>query len=107
MFAKFVWKIRMSKMEKKEVFAVEKEKTIGGIFRLLRYAGKRIQTSLKGKSKQPSSKECLRIDIDTNRKWIISQFTPEMKKRNFEMYLVRPIGLFIVCNSFELKEAFN
>ena len=47
-------------------------------FRLICRIRNRIYQALKGKVKSPSTKEILGIDIETYRKWIEWQFSPEM-----------------------------
>ena len=58
-------------------------------------------------TKQSSTKEILGIDVDTYRKWIEFQFTPEMNWENFEIDHVKPICKFDVTKDDELREAFN
>ena len=57
-------------------------------------------------TKQSSTKEILGIDVETYRKWIEFQFTPEMKWYSFEIDHIKPICLFDLSNDGELKEAF-
>ena len=47
-------------------------------FRLIRNIKRRIHHALNGKSKSSSTKEILGLDVDSYRKWIVFQFTPEM-----------------------------
>ena len=49
----------------------------------------------------------LGIDVETYRKWIEWQFTPEMNWSNTEYDHVEPICLFDVSKDEELKEAFS
>ena len=58
-------------------------------------------------TKHSSTKEVLGIDIDTYRKWIEWQMTPEMNWTNVDIYHVKPICLFDVSKDEELKEAFS
>ena len=60
-------------------------------FRLICKTGSEIRQALDGKLKSISTKRELGIDIDTYRKWIKFQFTPEMKWSNIEMDHVKPI----------------
>ena len=76
-------------------------------FRLISNTRNRIYKSLKGMTKQSSTKEILGIDIDLYRKWIELQFTPEMNWNNSEIDHVKAICLFDVSKDEELKEAFN
>ena len=54
-----------------------------------------------------STREFLGIDIETYRKWIEYQFTPEMILSNIELNHVKPFCMFDVPKDEELKEAFN
>ena len=76
-------------------------------FRLIRNTRRRIHHGLYGESKSSSTKEILGIDIDSCRKWIEFQFTPEMNWLNKECDLVEPICMFDVSKDEELKEAFS
>ena len=67
-------------------------------FRLIRNTRRRIHHALNGKSKSSSSREILGLDIDTYRKWIEFQFTPEMNWDNIEIDHVKAICLFDVSN---------
>ena len=57
--------------------------------------------------KSSSTKDFLGTDIDTYRKWIEWQFTPEMNWSNTEVDHIKPIRMFDVSKDDELKEAFN
>ena len=76
-------------------------------YRLITNIRSRIYKSLKGMTKQSSTKEILGIDVDTYRKWLEFQFTPEMNWSNIEIDHVKPICMFNVTKDEELKEAFN
>ena len=76
-------------------------------FRLIRNTRRKIHHALNGKSESSSTKEFLGIDIDSYRKWIEFQFTPEMKWSNIEIDHVKPICMFDVSKEDELREAFN
>ena len=76
-------------------------------FRLIQNTRPRIHHGLKGESKSSSTKEILGIDIDSYRKWIEFQFTPEMKWLKIEIDLVKPICMFDVSKDEELREAFS
>ena len=58
-------------------------------------------------TKQSSTKEILGIDVDTYRKWIEFQFTPEMNWYNIEIDHIKPICMFDVSNDEELNKAFS
>ena len=68
---------------------------------------RRIHRVLKGKLKPSSTIDILGIDIDTYRKWIEFQMTPDMTWDNIEIDHVKAICLFDVSKDEELKEAFN
>ena len=51
--------------------------------------------------------EILGIDIDTYKKWIEIQITPETNWSNKDIDHVKPICIFNVSTNDELKEAFN
>ena len=58
-------------------------------------------------TKQSPTKETLGIDIETYKKRIEYQMTPEMNWSNIEVNHVKPICLFDVSKDEELGEAFN
>ena len=76
-------------------------------YRLITNTRSRIYKSLKGITKQSSTKEILGIDVDTYRKWIEFQFTPEMNWSNIEIDHVKAICMFDVSDDEQLKEAFS
>ena len=76
-------------------------------FQIIRKTRSRFHKSLKGMTKQSSTKEILGIDVDTYRKWIEFQFTPEMNWEKIGIDHVRPICKFDVTKDDELREAFN
>ena len=76
-------------------------------FRLISNIRSRIYESLRGLTKQSSSRDTLGIDIDLCRKWIEFQFTPEMTWDNIEIDHVKAICLFDISDGDQLKEAFN
>ena len=92
--------------EKRNVYLKNKRETDIN-FRLISNTRNRIYKSLKGMTQQSTTKEILGIDIDTYRKWIEFQFTPEMNWENIEIDHVKAICLFDVTKDEELKEAFN
>ena len=57
------------------------------IFRLFRNTRRRIHHALNGKSKSISTKEILGIDIDSYKKRIEFQFTPEMNWSNTKLIM--------------------
>ena len=65
-------------------------------FRLIRNTRRRIHHALNGELKSSSTKEILGIDIDTYRKWIERQTTPEMNWSNIEIDHVKPVCMFDV-----------
>ena len=56
--------------------------------------------------KQSSSRDILRIDIETYKMWIDFQMTPEMNCSNIEIDHVKPICMFDVFKDEELRDAF-
>ena len=76
-------------------------------FRLISNTRSRIYKSLRGLTKQLSSRNILGIDIDLYRKWIEWQMTPDMTWDNVEIDHVRPISSFDISDDEQLKEAFN
>ena len=76
-------------------------------FRLICNTRRRIHHALNGKPKSISTKEILGIDIETYKKWIEWQMTPDMTWNNIQIDHVKPICLFDVTKDEELKEAFN
>ena len=58
-------------------------------------------------TKQTSTRVILGIDIETYKKWIEWQFTPEMNWSNIETDHVKAIYMFDVADDEQLKEAFN
>ena len=76
-------------------------------FRLIRSARRRIHRSLNGRSRSSSTIDFLGIDIETYRKWLEFQFTPDMNWNNIEIDHVKPICMFEASEDNELREAFN
>ena len=58
-------------------------------------------------TKQSTTKDILGIDIDTYKKWLEFQMTPEMNWEIIEIDHVKPICMFDVTKDEELKKAFN
>ena len=58
-------------------------------------------------TKQSSAKEILGIDVETYRKWIEFQLTPEMNWSNNEIDHVKLLCLFDISKDEELKDALN
>ncbi len=76
-------------------------------FRLIKNTRTRIHNSLNGKSKSLHTKDLLGIDIETYKRWIEYQMTPEMNFKNIHIDHVKPISSFDISNDNELLEAFN
>ena len=76
-------------------------------FRLIHNTRRRMHHALNGNTKSSSTLDILGIDVETYRKWIEWQMTPEMNWSNIEIDHVKPICMFDVTNDYELKEAFN
>ena len=76
-------------------------------FRIISNTRNRIYKSLKGMTKQLTTREILGIDIYLYRKWLEFQFTPEMNWLNIEIDHVKPICMFNVSDNEQLKHAFS
>ena len=76
-------------------------------FRLIHNTRRRIHQALNGKSKSSSTREIRGIDINTYKKWIEFQMTPDMTWDNIEIDHIKAICMFDVSKDEELKEAFN
>ena len=76
-------------------------------FRLIRNKRRRIHHALKDNSESFSTLDILGIDIETYRKWIQWQMTPEMIWSNIEIDHVKPICMFDVTKNEELNFAFH
>ena len=75
-------------------------------YRLIKNTRRKTHQALKGKSKSSSTIDILGIDINTFKRWIEFQMTPEMNWLNIEIDHVKPICLFDVSQVEELGEAF-
>ena len=75
-------------------------------FRIVRNTRRRIDLALNGNLKSSSTGEILGIDIQTYKKLIEWQMTPEMNWTNIELDHVRLICMFDVSKDEELREAF-
>ena len=75
--------------------------------RLIDNTRRRINDALNGKSKSLHTKDILGIDVETYKRWIEHQMTPEMNWSNIHIDHVKPISLFDISNDDELLEAFN
>ena len=73
-------------------------------FRLIRNTRRRVHDALNGKSKSSSTGEILGVDIDTYRKWIDFQMTPDMTWDNNENEHVKVICLVDVSKEEDLKK---
>ena len=91
---------------RKRIYSNNKYKT-DITFRLICKTRSRIYRSLKGMTKQSSTKDILGVDIVLHRKKLEWQFTPEMNWSNTEVDHVKPICMFDVSEEEELKEAFS
>ena len=98
----------MSKIEKKRNLYIKSRIKADVNFRLVRNTRRIIHHALRGNSKSSSTTtELLGVDINTYRKWIEYQFTPETNWSTIEIDHVKPICMFDVSEDEELKEAFN
>ena len=73
-------------------------------FRLILFTKKRILEALRGELKSSYIVDILGLDIDTYRKWIEYQMTPEMNWLNIEIDQIGVISLFDVSGEEELQE---
>ena len=93
-------------MAQKKIYTNNRYKTDVN-YRLICKTRSRIYKSLRGLTKQSSSRDILGIDIDLYRKWIEFQFPSEMTWDNIEIDHVKPICMFDLSKDEELKEVFN
>ena len=75
-------------------------------YRLIKNTICRVYHALNLKTKS-STLDFLGIDIETYKKWLEFQFTPEMNWSNIEIDHVKPICMFDVSKDSELRETFN
>ena len=66
-----------------------------------------ITKALKATSKSFSTREILGIDVETYKKWIEWQMTPELNWTTIELEHVKPICMFDVSKDEDLKQAYN
>ena len=76
-------------------------------YRLIKNTRCRIYHALNSKTKSSSTVDVLGTDIETYKKWIEWQMTPEMNWTNIELDHVKPICMFDVSNNEQLKETFS
>ena len=76
-------------------------------FRLICKTRNKIRQGLNRKTKSSSTLDILGIDIDSYRKWIEWQMTPDMTWDNLEVDHVKPICTFNILDDEDLKLAFN
>ena len=76
-------------------------------FQLISNTRNRNYKSLKGLTKQSSTKDILGIDNETYRKWFEWQMTPEMNWSDIEIDQVKPICMFDISEEEELRDAFS
>ena len=67
----------------------------------------RLWHSLTGNIKPFSTRDISGTVVDTYKKWIKLQMSPEMHWSNIEIDHLKPICLFDVSKDEELREAFN
>ena len=97
---------RYENREKRNIY-FENRRKLDLKFKLICNTRRRIHRALKGKSKPSSTLDILGNDIETYKKWIEWQMTPEMIWRNIELDHVKPICMFDISYDEQLKEAFN
>ena len=91
----------------KKQIKYEKKRIITDIkYRLYMNIRRRIHHALNGKSKSFSTIDTLGNDIETFRRMIEWQMTPEMKWSNKEINHVKPNCMFDVTKDEEIGEAF-
>ena len=93
-------------MARKKIYSNNRYKTDIN-FRLICKTRSRIRQALQGKTKSSSTIDILGINIETYKKWIKFQMTPEMNWTNIEIDHVKPICTFDLSDDEQLKEAFN
>ena len=76
-------------------------------FGLVRNRRRKFHHALIGRSKSSSTRDILGIDIETYKRWIEWQMTPEMNWSNIEIDHVKAISLLDVSKDEELGEAFD
>ena len=76
-------------------------------FQLICKTRSRIRNALQGKIKSSSTRDILGIDIETFKKGIEFQFTPEMNWKNIELDHIKPICMFDASRDEEIKDALN
>ena len=76
-------------------------------FRLIRNTRRRIHHALNGRLRSLSTRDILGTDIETYKRWIEWQMTPDMTRDNTETDHVRPISSFDKSDDEQFKEAFN
>ena len=91
--------LKLKKKLKKKIIRYKTDNN----FRSIKNTRNRIQQALRGKVKSSSTKEILGTDIETYRKWIKCQLTPEMNWSNIEMDHVKPICMFDLSRDEILK----
>ena len=92
--------------ENKKQYVKNRIKTEGN-YLLMVYTRNRIHKSSKGMMKQSSSRDILGIDIETYRKRIEWQMTPDINWSTIEIDHVKPICWFDISKDEELKKAFS
>ena len=90
---------------RKRIYSNNKYKTDIN-FRLICKTRSRIRQALRGK-KSSSTINILGIDIETYKKWLKIQVTPDMNWTNIEIDHVKPISLFDLSKDEELGDSFS
>ena len=90
-------------LAQKRIYSIKKYKTDFS-FRLICKTRSRIRQVLNGKSKSSSAIDILGIDINTYKRWIEFQMTPDMTWDNIEIDHVKAICLFDLSKDEELKK---
>ena len=92
------------RLRKKFIWIIKKTDKI---FRLFCRTRSRIRQALQGKMKSSSTIDNLGIDINTYKRWIELQMTPNMTWDNIEIDHVKAICFFDLYKDEELRECFD
>ena len=76
-------------------------------FQLIRNTQRKIHRALNGKLKSPLAIDYLGIYLNSYKRWIDFQMTPELNWLNIEIDHVKPICMFDASKDEDFKEAFS
>ena len=97
----------MNEIKKSRTKFEKKRTQTDVIFRFIKNTRCAIHHELNSESKSASTLDILGIEIESFRKRIEYQMTPEINWRNIEMDHVKPISSFYKSNIEELQKVFN